>query len=238
VKANPVAATIMRPMPWPDGVELLTPMREGPWRYVLQRGITPAQVRDYKIGVGVKGRLDGYIIFPLYQDGALAYWQGRASWNPPVQMTSEDRKLWVRETNYRKTLNPVSEPGHAVAADVLFNHDRARTSPHLVICEGPVDAIKVGTHAVALLGKAWSGAKLQRLLRMRAQRYTIYLDRGDEERASALSLAAALSSYAPVYLATPPEGLDAGSLTPAQNELVIEQAVLYTSALLVARTVR
>ena len=216
--------TVTKLMPWPAGVELLTPMHAQAWAYVANRGITPEQVREYRIGVGRTGKLSGYIVFPVFMDGGLVYWQGRASWDPPANLDSTARKVWIHETHYRKTLNPTAEANFATAADVLFNWDRARTSTHVVICEGPIDAIKVGLYAVALFGKAWSPAKLQRLLRMPAKRYTVYLDRGKEERESALALAGALASYAPTFLATPPDGYDAGSLTCEQNAQIIQMA--------------
>jgi hypothetical protein len=224
VKPLVQAPRIIRAMPWPDGVDLLTPLHRVGWDYVIGRGITPQQIRDYKIGIGRVGRLTNYVIFPCYMDGALVYWQGRAAWNPP-QVDARLRKEWIKATNYRKTLNPTSEDGFATAADVVFNFDRARSSTHIVVCEGPVDAIKVGEHAVALFGKSWCSQKVERLRRLPAQRYTVYLDRGDEERQSALALAAELSVYAPTYIAEPPEGFDAGALSPNLNAQVVENAV-------------
>ena len=156
-------------------------------------------------------------------DGGLVYYQGRATWEPEGA-TAEERKRWVKLTNYRKTLNPINRDGQAHAEDVLFNYDRAKPEPHVVICEGPIDAMKVGPHAVALLGKKASPAKIERLLRMHATRYTIYLDRGDEERAAARSLGKELSAFAPTFLAEPPPGYDPGNLNPTQNAQVIAQA--------------
>lgn len=116
----------------------------------------------------------------------------------------------------------------ASGGEVLFNFDRARHSPHVVVCEGPADAIKVGPHAVALFGKG-TEQKIQRLRQMPASRYTIYLDRGEEERAKAREIAAALSGYAQVFVAEPPEGHDAGSLTSEQNAAVVAAAVPLTA---------
>jgi hypothetical protein len=106
---------------------------------------------------------------------------------------------------------------------VLFNYDRAQGHTHVVICEGPVDAIKVGENAVALLGKG-TDAKIERLRRMNARRYTVYLDRGTEEREKAEWIASELLSFAPTFIATPPEGYDAGALSFDQNSRIIERA--------------
>jgi hypothetical protein len=94
----------------------------------------------------------------------------------------------------------------------------------LVICEGPIDALKVGHHAVALFGKVAGPIKVQRLLRCRALRYTIYLDAGREERECAERLADQLTTFAPTYIATPPAGYDAGALTVEYNAQVIANA--------------
>lgn len=112
----------------------------------------------------------------------------------------------------------------ATAGEVLYNFDRARTSAHVVVVEGPVDAIKVGPHAVALLGKG-TDEKVRRLRLMSASRYTVYLDRGAEEWRRTLELASALSGYAQVYLAEPPLGRDAGDLSPQENAEVLARAL-------------
>ena len=227
--------TMRRQMPWPREAEPLTPMHGSAWSYVMARGITAEQVREYGLGVGLRGRLQHHVIFPVVMDGGLVYWQGRAAYDPPKHLDREQRKVWVATTGYRKTMNPTSEVGYASAREVLFNFDRARGEPHVVICEGPVDAIKVGPHAVALLGKNPSEEKVQRLLRLPASRYTVYLDRGEQERASALALAAELSSFAPTFIATPPEGCDPGQLSPAENAQVIAAAPPFSGRHLVSR---
>lgn len=231
VVARPVRVSLgdLPAMPWPTGVDLLADedAHRIAWRYLTRRGVDATVALAYKIGIGRFGRLERYLVFPCYQDGRLVYWQGRATWDPPPQLDAVQRKAWVRETHFRKTLNPLGSADTAGAAEVLFNYDRARQSQHVVICEGPFDAIKVGPHATALLGKVASDAKINLLRRMHAARYTIYLDRGVEEQKLAAKLAAELSPYAPTFIAIPPDGYDPGALTPEQNNHVIERAVRY-----------
>lgn len=214
-------------IPWPEHVDLIderNPAHTATRMYLARRGIDDDTARAYRIGVGTYGRLRDYVVFPVYMDGLLVYWQGRATWDPPAYYTPEARKEWVRATNYRKTLNPYSRPGQYTAQDVVFNHDRARTSPEVVICEGPVDAIRVGPHAVALFGKHCGPAKLHRLTRMHARAYVVYLDRGTEELQAARTLAAQLANFAPTRIAVPPEGRDPGSMTAAENAAAIQMA--------------
>lgn len=215
---------------WPAGVDLVTPhasQHARAWQYLAYRGVSVEQALDWRLGFGRTGRLKDYLVFPVHLKGKLVYWQARATWDPPVGLTPEGKKVWLRETNYRKTLNPVADAHlyHATASDVLLNWDRASTSEHVVICEGPIDAIKVGAHAVALLGKYATPGKLTLLKNCRAGRYTVYLDRGDEERVQAEKLATELSQWAPVFMATPPLGRDAGALSSTENAEVVRRAV-------------
>lgn len=215
------------PIQYPKGVETIRPLPMHPrvWQYLhYERGLFPPTVLGYRLAVGLRGRLRDYVVFPVFMDGALVYYQGRAMWNPPSHLSKVAKKEWAKATGYRKTLNPLSVEGNATASEVLFNYDRARAEPHVVICEGPVDAMKVGPHAVALLGKAESPQKIERLLRMNAQQYTVYLDNGEEEQEAAWRIARELSGFAPVSIATAPQGFDAGALSPEQNQEVIRGA--------------
>lgn len=229
----------MPTIPWPTGVDQIanTPMHMPAIEYLARRGVDLATAQEWRLGIGRFGRLDKYVVFPVYMDGGLVYWQGRATYDPPPPPPGLDpvqskawTKAWVREQHYQKSRNPIDLGSHASASEAILNHDRAKMSPHVVICEGPFDALKVGPHAVALLGKVAQQAKIERLLRMRAARYTVYLDRGVEERSRAEKLASELMHYAPTFIATPPEGYDAGALSAEQNAWIIDRAERYTGA--------
>lgn len=223
-----ISLGVLPTIPFPRGFEWLdlnTPAHREAWRYLIQgRGLHPSDVARYRLGYSRHGRLKGYVIFPCFIDGSLVYWQGRATYDPPPG-TPEERKAWIKSVGYRKTLNPSKYEGAAGASEILFNYDGARHHEHVVICEGPIDAIKVGPHAVALLGKVTTPAKVERLLRTAARRYTVYLDRGEEERMVARRLARELHAFVPTFLAEPPPGHDPGSLTREQNRAVVENAV-------------
>lgn len=219
---------------WPPMVTPATRVYAQAYAYLLGRGITDEQIITYRIAVGLSGRLKNYVVFPVYMDGGLVYWQARATWDPPRGLSDEAKHAWIKATKYRKNINPVNPPkgiNRATAIDVLYNYDRAKNETHVVICEGPVDAIKIGPHAVALLGKG-TDEKIERLRRMRAQRYTIYLDRGKlksgrtrtEEREKAEWIASELDGFAPTFIATPPADLDPGALSQEQNSRFIDIA--------------
>lgn len=223
-------------MKWPAMVARASIASVLAWTYLRERGITSQQIEEYNIGVGLGGWLKDYVVFPVYMDGGLVYWQARAIWNPPAGLSKSARKAWIEATSYRKNLNPLNPPEskkktQATAGDVLYNYDRASAYEHVVICEGPVDVLKVGPHATGLLGKG-TDVKIERLRRMNAKYYTVYLDRGEvkpgelksEERQKAEWIAFELANFAPTYIAVPPEGFDAGALSCEQNARIIDQA--------------
>lgn len=226
----PVKPSVRRlpPIDWPVGAEILTvpcAPHARAWHYLHRRGITIEMVREFALAFGRGGRVKDRIVFPHRMDGAVVYWQARATWDPPEGLTRDGRKQWIEETRYIKTINPLAETMEDVQAhEVLYNYDRAAIEPHVVIVEGPIDAIKVGPHAVALDGKIASPTKIERLKRMRASRFTIYLDRGEEEWRSACSIATELCSGAQVAIAVPPAEYDAGALTREYNAAVIAAA--------------
>lgn len=235
--AQPIAhskAPPLKPMGWPRGVDALSSPCEPhkrAWVYLESRGVKEAQVRAWRLGYGRAGRLDGFVVFPCFVDETMVYYQGRATWDPPPG-SDEERKAWIKSTGYRKTLNPMSSETGNTAAEIVLNYDNARGHDHIVIVEGPFDCVKVGTHCVALLGKVMTPQKLDRLMRTNAQRYTVYLDRGEEERKAAENMAAQLSGFGEVFIATPPEGFDPGKLSRRQNADVIANAERWRSGVL------
>jgi hypothetical protein len=198
------------PMRWPREAELLdhTVRVHAPaWAYWRSRGVGVAEARACGVAYARRGRLVGRLVFPVRMDGAVVYYQARTIGDADP-----------------KTLNPSSYEAEATASEVLFGYDSARGEGHVVVVEGVFDALRVGPHAVALLGKTASPAKVERLRRMSATRYTVYLDCGEEERREARRLASLLSEWAPTYVAEPPEGEDPGSLGPERNAAVIALA--------------
>lgn len=214
---------------WPEGAEVLTAPcapHARAWDYLTRRGIDAAMVREFGLAYGRASRTRERIVFPCRMDGTLVYWQARATWDPPPHLKGAELREWKEKTGYIKSINPLVRSAlDPQAHEVLFNYERASVEQHVVICEGPVDAIKVGPHAIALLGKVAGPVKLERLKRMRARRFTIYLDNGDEERASALVIARELSAMAEVRICAPPPDYDAGALDRATNARIVAGAV-------------
>ncbi len=205
---------VLKRIDWPNGVDMIAPrvaLHAPAVLYLRGRGVDDQTMVERKLGFGRFGRLRDRIVFPCFMDGALVYWQARATWDAKE-----------RDDDYRKTVNPYG----ASSMSALFGFDTARTHREVVICEGPMDAIKCGPHAVALLGKTAQPGKLARLVRMRATRYTVYLDPDAQEQAR--TLARHLSAYAPTYIATCPPNRDPGDLSEAENCGIVRNAEPYS----------
>jgi DNA primase len=97
----------------------------------------------------------------------------------------------------------------------------------LVLCEGPLDAVRLWQHglsAVALMGKYVSRAKLAMLLRAKVSAITLMFDSDGPGRTAVQSVGPELASVFNVLVAELPDGVDPGSST-------LEQAWdAYTSA--------
>lgn len=132
--------------------EFATPIHS-PLPYMLKRGITMDDVRTYGLFWCSDGRYRNRLVFPVWEDGHLVYWQARAMYE----------KHEVQHGKFIKALNPPSQPGGAVSSDVLMNLDLASRYPRVAIVEGPMDVIKTGPDAVCTFGKQLHPRQLQRL---------------------------------------------------------------------------
>lgn len=229
-KQRAAVARVLSPIPWPENVDAIDPTHPAhavATQYLAGRGIGPDAIRFYRLGFGRVGRLKNRIVFPCYMNGQLVYWQARATWDAPAHLHGKEKRAWEEATGYRKTINPIARSEEDTgAAEALFGLDTAVGSQVLVLVEGPVDAIKVGRHAVALLGKSFQPAKLARLSRLRGpSEVIVYLDRDAPKQAQ--QWAEELAPYLPVRIVVPPEGYDPGALTPAQNAAILATAAVY-----------
>lgn len=102
------------------------------YRYLRWRGLTDDDIDAYGLGYCAAGKWAGYIVFPFYQGGFPVYFTSRA----------------VLAQSSRKSLNPEEDRRW-----YLYNYDRAIKERHIVIVEGPIDAIRVGRYAMGIGGK-------------------------------------------------------------------------------------
>lgn len=108
--------------------------------YLQERGISLSDVYYFGLFYCTNGKYRNRLMFPVYEDNKLVFFQGRAMWD-------------INLTDSIKSLNSPKHEGTAGTEDVLFNLEMASHYPRVVINEGPIDSIHVGYNAVASWGK-------------------------------------------------------------------------------------
>jgi hypothetical protein len=136
-------------IPYPEGAKKIL---DGTLPYMIQRGISARDAQEFGLFWCDSGRYKNRLMFPVYENGVLVYYQGRAMWES-------------QERGFRKSLNPSKSEGAAVSTDVAFNLDQAKGYPRVAVCEGPIDAVHVGPDAVCVFGKKISAIQIAKLLK-------------------------------------------------------------------------
>lgn len=120
--------------------------------YCEQRGISIEDVQQFGLVYCATGRYRNRLIFPVWENNKLMYYQARAMWDgrPGEKFT--------------KSLNPPKTPGAIGPSEVLMNLDVAKTYPRVAITEGPIDCIHAGVDAVCTFGKKISYRQITKLV--------------------------------------------------------------------------
>jgi hypothetical protein len=121
--------------------------------FLLERGITMDDVQRYGLFFGYSGRYRNRLIFPVWEQGLLVYFQARATWKDPGN------------GRYLKMLNPENAPGRAGKSDVVMNLDVARHYSRVALVEGPIDCVHAGPSSVCTFGKEISIVQMLKLHR-------------------------------------------------------------------------
>lgn len=131
---------------------------------ITTRGFTWEDIDSFEVRFCFKGPLAGSVVFPIKDDeGRVRSWQSRRF------MTAK-----------RKADNPPDGPGRS---DLLFNLDRCIGKKHIVIVEGPFDAVILQRHLsdtnygpVALLGHSISRIQAALIRSLDPKSVTVMLD--------------------------------------------------------------
>lgn len=105
--------------------------------YLKKRGVPFKVVSRNDWGICSAGFCKDRIIVPFYMKGMIVFWQARATWDEP------DNK------DFKKVLNPKG----VSAKPILYNYDTAGHYEEVILVEGFMDAVKVGSDAMATNGK-------------------------------------------------------------------------------------
>lgn len=192
---------------------------DGKWslpEYLKKRRIRSSTARAWGLGYCSGGRFGGRLVIPI---------------RCPVGQSFTARDM--TETSSIRYLNP-SEVDHR---RLLIGWNMARLTGDLVICEGPLDAVKLWQHgisAVALGGKVLHDEQLAMLVELPSDAaVTVMLD--PEARDDAMGVAKRLSAhFKHVYLGQLPSGVDPGSSTASQAYSALGGAAPWKGGALVA----
>lgn len=151
VHKNHRAASIETKPEWPGRRIMLGEVWPNhPARLYLQERGFDAEVisRDFGVCYCLEAADDyrmaqGRIIIPIFVDGELGGWQARLVGDPQ-----------------HKGIPKYFSMPHMKKTRLLYNFDRARKHPCVVLCEGPTDVWSFGPEAVALFGKTISDYQL------------------------------------------------------------------------------
>jgi hypothetical protein len=203
-------------------VQIFDPRRKPTWqlpRYLRERGVKPSTAASWGLGYCRKGKYGDRLVIPIDCPAGVS-WTARA-------MSAE-----VKGPKY---LNP---PG-ADHRRLLIGWHCARVTGDIVLCEGPLDAVRLFQHdlpALALGGKELHDEQLAMLRRLPAKAaVTVMLD--PEEELAPFKLAERLSlHFEQIYIAKLPrktvdgKKLDPGESTRAQAHRAVDGAALWGSS--------
>lgn len=130
-----------------------------PWCEVAQQYLATRSLKstDFDWYVTESASYVGRILIPYFFKGKIIYWQGRSM---------DDDTISPR---YK---NPTVEK-----KNIFFNMDEIYryTSEPLFVTEGPLDAISIGSNAVAILGSTLTEFKLAELRKVATRRKIIFV---------------------------------------------------------------
>ena len=172
-------------------------------KYLQSRGVSLEIANYYSIRYSIEKKR---VCFPVYDGKDLIGWQGRLIYesdNIPKALTSKGLKK-----------------GHALMFASLVPYN----PPHLVVCEGPIDAIKMHfvKNAVATMGKGVSSQQIKKILDLRPE--TVYLGLDSDAFYETEKLYKLLKNKTKVKIIKPLPALDLGAMTYEQTKKAFEEA--------------
>lgn len=169
--------------------------------YLKKRGISLALAQEYQIRYWP---LYQRVLFPVYHFGYLYGWQGRIIHNKQV----------LDRTSGKIIQSPrlLSSPHLPKSELVMFEH-RLVKGGHIVICEGPVDAIKAHLCGgnIATMGKVISKQQIALIKSYRPSKVYLALDPDAAQETN--RLLQEFAEYECYLLYPPPKYKDLGEMT-------------------------
>jgi hypothetical protein len=186
--------------PW-DSYEITSSFAARGAAYLESRGIPLHVASAYGIRYWPTQRR---VLFPVFVDGVLVGYQGRAvyktEWEDSNGMSHSGLKI-------------LTSQGMDRSNEVMF-YDRLRGSKHVVLCEGPVDALKAHLCGgnIATMGKVVSRGQLNLIRGLGIEKVYLALDPDASDEAA--KVAQELGDDLQLFLMYPPDGFkDLGDMT-------------------------
>lgn len=179
-----------------------SPLFEPGRRYLIdQRGLTESHINKYSIKYNPSRHT---VVFPVLHEGRIYGWQERGI-----------------DSNIKLTMKGLSRD------KAIMFLDRLEGSPHAILTEGPVDALKCDILGgnVATMGKDVTDNQLE-IIKSRVNRIYIALD---PDAADTINrLCKKLSTDKEVYIMQPPKGRkDLGECTEAEVQQAFNDSYKY-----------
>jgi len=193
---------------------LPTDLRESVTAYLESRGLSERVLHKANVGYCDKGKLWGYIVFPIYRNGELVFWQARRFKN--------------RTPKFRN-------PTFSTKGSAMFEWGDSVRPRHGLIVESVMNALTMdsgyglrGWRIFAILTKSLTEEQRNRIFLY--ERYmedmTVALD--SDAWKSALDIAKALEGVIPVVrVATMPDERDLNELGREEAWEIVRKAILY-----------
>lgn len=215
--------------PLPDGV--IPCFQAGRWKlpkYLKERKIKSATARAW--GLGYCQRLK--LVYPNEREPS-GFREYRIRHRLFIPIECPAGRSWTARDMTGKGLPKYFNPPGADHARLLIGWNVARFSGELVICEGPLDAMKLWQHGftvLALGGKVLHDVQMEQLATLPEDTaVTVMLD--PEEVLAPMDVAGRLSlHFKDVKLARLPDGVDPGSSTLRQAHHACENAKKWKGA--------
>ena len=188
-------------------------------QYLKERGISKRTAKAWGLGYCRGGRYSNRLIIPCVSPSGRSF---------------TAREMTLRGSQPKSPVKYLNPKG-ADHSRLLIGWHAARLVGDLVLCEGPLDAVRLwqfGINALALGGKVIHDEQISQLLAIQPHpAIVIMLD--PEEQTAPIEVASALRShFEDISIATLPEGLDPGheDLTSEQAHDAVDEARQFRSA--------
>jgi len=165
--------------------------------YLRSRGLMWKSIKQAKVGYCEKGKMWGYIIFPVFDNGEVVYWQGR-------RFKDRDRKFWNPESSRK--------------SELIYDVPSESRPKSIVLVESVINALTLtnghltNTKVIATLGKKLSQTQISKILAYERYALDLVIALDPDAWREATDLAKTLCSALPVKLAEFPAGEDVNSV--------------------------